>query len=129
MLAHEQRAPFLRRALGAHTPRGAGLSPRPRSQSGGVGGHSPAVAGGAAARLAHLVAPAVERSPAGPGQTAAARADRASARRATRTRWAYAGVGPTRGGGCHRACQARALSTLPVSPARGGFAAPAASGD
>ena len=41
MLAHELRAPFLPRAQGAHAPRGAGLYPRPRGQSGGVGGHGP----------------------------------------------------------------------------------------
>src|SRR5215475_15965243 len=66
MLAHEQRAPVLPRALGAHAPGGAGLSPCPRSQSGGVGGHSPAVAGAAATGLSHLVAATVERSASGP---------------------------------------------------------------
>ena len=65
MLAHEQRAPLSTRHLGAHAPGGAGLHPGPRSQGGGVGGHGPAVAGAAATRLAHFVAPAVERSASG----------------------------------------------------------------
>jgi hypothetical protein len=67
MPAYEQRAPLITRDVGAHTPGGAGLQSRTRSQSGGIGGDGPAVAGAAATGLAHLVAPPVERSASGCG--------------------------------------------------------------
>jgi transposase len=60
MPAYDQRAPLITRVVGAHPPGGAGLHSRAGSQSGGIGGDGPAVAGAAATGLAHLVAPPVK---------------------------------------------------------------------
>ena len=64
---HESRAPIFPRAMGANPRGGARLYPHPRSARDDVGGRHPAVGSNgpaidrvAAARLAHLVAPAVE---------------------------------------------------------------------
>ena len=72
MPAYEQRAARSTRAVGAHPPGGAGRPARARSQGGGIGGDGPAGAGAAATGLAPRVAPPVERSAAGGGETAAA---------------------------------------------------------
>src|SRR5262245_50024754 len=85
MPAYEQRTPLITRVVGAHAPGGAGIHSRARSQSGGLGGDGPAVAGAAATGRAHLVAPPVERSAAGCGETTAAPTHRAPARWASRT--------------------------------------------
>src|SRR5215472_8716913 len=115
MPAHERRAPLSTGHLGAPTPGGAGLHPRPRSEGSSVGGDGAAVAGAAAADLADLVAPAIERSPASAGPAAAARAHRAPAWGATWARGTRPGGGARRAGGHGRPSQARALSALPAA--------------
>jgi hypothetical protein len=96
MSAHEQRTPPIPRDLGVHASGGASLHPRPRSQSRGVGSDGAAVAGAAAAGLAHLVAPPVERSASGLGEAAMARVHWTSAWGATRAQGTRARLGAHR---------------------------------
>src|SRR2546430_11696719 len=95
---HDDRAPFLPRAMGSNPCGSAGLHPRPQSSRGGVGGHRPALGGdgsaldgAAAARLAPVFAAPVERSAPGDRETAPARTPWTSAWRATRACTAAAG--------------------------------------
>src|SRR5882672_6087330 len=127
MPAYEQRAPLITRDVGAHTPGGAGLHSRTRSQRGGIGGDGPAVAGAAATGLAPLVAPPVERSASGCGETAAAPTLRAPARWATRTRGADTGLGASRRGERGHPRQARAVPAVPAATAGRRSSASAAS--
>src|SRR6266487_1408175 len=75
--AHEYRASFLPRAVGADPGCGPGLHPCPRGPRGGARGRRPALGsdgpacdGTAAARLAHLITAPVERPASGDPETA-----------------------------------------------------------
>jgi Transposase IS66 family/Transposase len=114
--------------------RGAGVYPWARNAHGRLGGHGaalagrdPALDGAAAARLAHFLAAALERSPAGHRKTAAPRARGAPARRTTWPPKAGAGLGAGRPGRRGDSRQAGAVPTLPAPVARRGSPAPAAS--
>jgi hypothetical protein len=117
MPAHAQRAPLLTSDVGAHTPGGAGLPSRARSQSGGIGGDGPAVAGAAATGLAYLGAPPGARSASGCGSTATVPPLRAPARWATRTRGADTGLGAGRRGERGERRHARAMPAVPAATA------------
>src|SRR5882724_12089115 len=137
MLARQRQSPVLScghgyqalmatRGLGAYARRGAGVHPRARSarrhvgdHRGALAGHGPAVDRAGAARLAHLLAAAVERSAVGHRQAATARAQGASAWQAARPRGATPRFGADRAGGGGDPDQARAMLALSASWARG----------
>src|SRR4030095_2772969 len=101
--AHDERAPFLPRAVGSDPCGSPGLHPRSRSARDDVGGHRPTLGsdgpardGAVAAGLAHVVAAPVERSTPGDCETSPAGTEWASTRWAARPRGAHAGVGAGR---------------------------------